>query len=174
MGQTPWGGRYPARSSWGGTLPGGWVPCWGVPCQGYPAEGGTLLGGTLPGGYPARGSTLPGGTQVEVGQQQEYSIHGRQYASCVHTGGLSCFSLFVSPHLGGGNRDGVLPPPHVMSGGGTPTTRSGWVPPANQVRLGYHPPAGMGYPLPPRIGYAWTGYAAGGMPLAVSRRRTFL
>ena len=26
----------------------------------------------------------------------------------------------------------------------------------------------------PGIGYAWTGYASGVMPLAVSRRRTFL
>ena len=31
----------------------------------------------------------------------------------------------------------------------------------------------IGYPSP-RIGYAWTGYAVGGTPLAVSRRRTVL
>ena len=32
-----------------------------------------------------------------------------------------------------------------------------------------------GAPIPlPRTGYAWTDYGAGGMPLAVSRRRTFL
>ena len=57
---------------------------------------------------------------------------------------------------------------------------SGGVPPPIQVevRMGYPqlrwgPPAGIGYPLP-RIGYAWTGYAAGGRPLAVFRRRTLL
>ena len=52
--------------------------------------------------------------------------------------------------------------------GGTPVTgpRSGWgVPRVSPV---------LGWGTPPRIGYAWTGYAAGGMSLAVSRRRTFL
>ena len=37
----------------------------------------------------------------------------------------------------------------------------------DQDRDGVNPP-------PPRTGYAGTGYAAGGTPLAVSRRRTFL
>ena len=32
----------------------------------------------------------------------------------------------------------------------------------------------MGVPPPPGTGYAWTGCAVGGMPLAVSRWRTFL
>ena len=81
MGQP--GGGYPARSSWGGTLPG-------------PAGGGTL-----PGGYPAQGGTqvgmVPprsgwGGTQL--GQHREYLLHGGQYASCVHAGGLSCYFWF--------------------------------------------------------------------------------
>ena len=71
------GGGYPARSSWGGTLsqgslpggyPAGGVPCWGVPCRG-------------------------GVTQL--GQQKEYSLHGGQYASCVHAGGLSCLEYFA-------------------------------------------------------------------------------
>ena len=48
-------GGYPARSSWGGTLPG---PAGGVPCRGVPCQGGTLpgraRGGTLLGGYPSR------------------------------------------------------------------------------------------------------------------------
>ena len=42
-------GGYPARSSWGGTLPG-------------PAGGGTLAGGVpWPGGYPGQGGTLARG-----------------------------------------------------------------------------------------------------------------
>ena len=67
------GGRYPARFSRGGTLAGG-VPWPG----GYPGWGG----------YPGRGVPPQGGTQV--GQQKEYPLHGRLYASCVHAGGLSC------------------------------------------------------------------------------------
>ena len=63
--------------------------------------------------------------------------------------------------------------------GGTP----GWVPPS-QVRMGYPPlarsgcgtpqPGKDGVPPPTKTGYAWTGYAAGGKPLAVSRRRTVM
>ena len=46
-------------------------------------------------------------------------------------------------------------------------------------RMGYPPPRQVRMPLardgvPPVAGYAWTGYAAGGTPLAVSHRRTFL
>ena len=92
------GGGYPARSSWGGTLPGGQYPAWGVPCWGgtlvrYPPWPGQEGGGaTLPGGtlvrYPPSQDRMGGGTQV--GQQKEYSIHGGRYASCVHAGGLSC------------------------------------------------------------------------------------
>ena len=63
--------------------------------------------------------------------------------------------------------------PLARSGRGHPLARSGWgtpppgrtgVPPPGQVR--------MGNPL--GTGYTWTGYAAGGTPLAVSRRRTVL
>ena len=96
----PCWGWYHAR---GVPCPG--VPCWGVPCQGVPCTGGTLpggtqvgyprarMGGTLLWGYPGRVSPKPGqdgGTQVG---QQEYSLHGGRYASCVHAGGLSCSFL---------------------------------------------------------------------------------
>ena len=36
------------------------------------------------------------------------------------------------------------------------------------------PPGQNGVPPTPWTGYAWPGYAAGGTPLAVSRRRTVL
>ena len=88
--------------------PGGGVPCqvqpggyparfsWGYPAGGYPA-GGTLPGGTQVGYCPGQvrtGGSLPGGTLwggTQLGKQKEYSLHGGRYASCVHTGGLSCF-----------------------------------------------------------------------------------
>ena len=97
MGQTPRGGTLPGpprgvpfQVQLGG-YPAGGVPCqgypaWGIPCQGYPARR-----------YPSRVPPLArsgwGGTQV--GQQKEYSIHSRWYASCVHAGGLS----FVTSHI---------------------------------------------------------------------------
>ena len=31
-----------------------------------------------------------GGGSAKIGQQNEYSLHGGRYASCVHAGGLSC------------------------------------------------------------------------------------
>ena len=59
--------------------------------------------------------------------------------------------------------------------GSTPQPGQDEVPLPNQVKIGYPSQVRMGYPPPPRqIGYAWTGYAAGSTPLAVSRRRTFL
>ena len=36
-----------------------------------------------------------GGGSAKIGQQNEYSLHGGQYASCVHAGGLSCFHLYL-------------------------------------------------------------------------------
>ena len=55
------------------------------------------------------------------------------------------------------------------------------MPPPSQprTRWGTPPLSGTGLdgvPPPPlwRTGYAWTGYGAGGTPLAVSRRMTFL
>ena len=50
--------------------------------------GGTLLGPGQDGG---------GGSQL--GQQKEYSLHGRWYASCVHAGGLSCLLTVVFVYL---------------------------------------------------------------------------
>ena len=103
MGQP--GGGYPARSRWGGvTLPG---PAGGYPVGGggYPGWGGTLAGGYPVGGYPGRGypgwgvpcwggyparGGYPGRGGTQLGQHREYLLHGGQYASCVHAGGLSC------------------------------------------------------------------------------------
>ena len=44
---------------------------------------------------PAGGWVSPagGGGSAKIGQQNEYSLHGGRYASCVHAGGLSCFTL---------------------------------------------------------------------------------
>ena len=88
-----WEGTLLGDTLLGCTLPG--VPCQGIPCWGVPCLGGYSAGGYPAGGYPVRvpprpgqGGTLPGGTQV--GQQKEYSLHGGQYGSCVHAGGLSC------------------------------------------------------------------------------------
>ena len=118
-----WGGGYPGRGGYpAGGYPGG-VPRSGTPLArsggGVPCQGGTLLGGrypgqvppqpgqeggTLPGGYPARGGTQvrypPGqvrrGGGTQLGQHREYLLHGRRYASCVHAGGLSCFTTMFA------------------------------------------------------------------------------
>ena len=84
----------------GGTLLGGTQP--GYPLSGYPPgqDRGTLPGGTQvgypPGRVPPSGPGQDGGG-TQLGQQKEYSLHGGQYASCVHAGGLSC--LFVVMHF---------------------------------------------------------------------------
>ena len=39
------------------------------------------------------GVSQPGGGSAKIGQQNEYSLHGGQYASCIHAGGLSCFPI---------------------------------------------------------------------------------
>ena len=79
----------------------------GVPKVGYPT-GQVRMGGTQDGIPPARDLTPPsqvrtGGTRGGVnlpprtGQQMEYLIRRSWYASCVHAGGLSCFTNeFVS------------------------------------------------------------------------------
>ena len=98
-GQT--GGGYPARSSrgvpcWGVFCWRGY-PAWGVPCWGVPLRGVPCWGVPWSGTPPARsgqGGTLPGGGN-QVGQQKEYSIHGGQYASCIHAGGLSCLTKLL-------------------------------------------------------------------------------
>ena len=66
----------------------------------------------------------------------------------------------------------LLGTPHNQVRMGTPMTRSGWVP-TPLARSGRSSPW-LGWGTPPRIGYAWTGYAVGGAPLAVSHRRTLL
>ena len=48
----------------------------------------------LGGGQSARGVSWGRGESAKIGQQNEYSLHGGQYASCIHTGGLSCFTCF--------------------------------------------------------------------------------
>ena len=56
--------------------------------------------------------------------------------------------------------------------GEVPQSQAGEVPP---FRPGWGTrPARTGVPFPPETGYAWTGYAAGGTPLSVSRRRTLV
>ena len=121
-GGVPWSGTPPGVPSqvppWGGTLAGGYpgqggtqsgIPLGGYPGRGVPSQvppppgqdggvpwpGGWGYPGQVPprpgqdggGGYPAGGGT-------QVGQQKEYSLHGGRYASCVHTGGLSCILEF--------------------------------------------------------------------------------
>ena len=72
----------------------------------------------------------------------------------------------ATPVPGGGipkpGQDGVPHPARI--GWGTP----------GQVRMGYPPGQDRVPPPPPGIGYAWTDYAAGGTPLAVSQKRTVL
>ena len=61
-----------------------------------PAEGGggqVQLAGGGGSGPAGRGSSPAGrggGGSAKIGQQNEYSLHGGRYASCVHAGGLSC------------------------------------------------------------------------------------
>ena len=57
------------------TLARGYIPWWGYPMMGVP---------------PVRDGIPPG-----VGQQMKYSICCGQYASCVHTGGLSCYWIIL-------------------------------------------------------------------------------
>ena len=84
-GQSSRGGT--GQSSWGGGVrsvqPGGGVRS-------------VQLGGVrsvhLGGGQV---SPAGGGGSAKIGQQNEYSLlHGGQYASCVHAGGLSCLGFF--------------------------------------------------------------------------------
>ena len=43
------------------------------------------------------GGSQPVGGSAKIGQQNEYSLHGGRYASCIHAGGLSCLTIFL-PH----------------------------------------------------------------------------
>ena len=65
-------------------------------------------------------------------------------------------------------QDGIATLPHPPSQDwGTPWPGQDGASPL--ARMGYPPP-----PPPPGTGYTWTGHAASGAPVAVSRRRTFL
>ena len=71
---------------------------------GQPAGGGVSWGGGQPAGESASGGGAasrggqPGGGSAKIGQQNEYSLHGGRYASCVHAGGLSCCLFFLFAH----------------------------------------------------------------------------
>ena len=83
-GGVPWlGGGYPARSSWGGTLPG---PAGGVPWPGgVPWLGGYPdWRGTLAGGVPCPGSTLARGVPCRGGGTQLGNIG----STCYTAGGM--------------------------------------------------------------------------------------
>ena len=85
-------------------------------------------------------------------------------------------NTFTGPRslLGGGTL-AVIGVPSIQERMGYLLSRRGWgTPYLGQDRMRY-PPSGIGQDgVPPSgTGYAWTGYSAGGTPLAVSRR-TFL
>ena len=74
----------------------------------HPADGGYPLPRSGQGVPPSQAEGVP--TWLGVPSQQGvpppdqhsmYLLCGGQYASCVHTGGLSYYSLIVSLHLGG-------------------------------------------------------------------------
>ena len=76
------------QSSWGGV-------------QSSQGDGSVQLGGgggqsSWGGQSSRRRSVQPGGSagggSAKIGQQNEYSLHSRRYASCVHAGGISCFN----------------------------------------------------------------------------------
>ena len=62
----------------------------GYPC---PGEAQVRMGGGVT--SPFRSSSKGEGYPRSKTEQQEYSIHGGQHASCVYAGGLSCFSLHI-------------------------------------------------------------------------------
>ena len=104
------GGVSPAKGWWvspaggvgGGSVQpggGGWVSPTG---GGQSSRGGGLVqpgggsvqpeGGSVQlGGSVSQGGHLGGGP-AKIGQQNKYSLHSGRYASCVHTGGLSCLA----------------------------------------------------------------------------------
>ena len=90
-GQSSQGGL--GQSSQGGgsgqSSQGGQVSSWGVRSVARGVR--SVAGGSARGG------------SSKIGQQNEYSLHGGQYASCVHAGGLSCcccdFTLLTNRNL---------------------------------------------------------------------------
>ena len=80
----PTGGGYPHPA-----LDGGGVP------QPGPDEGGGTPARSRQGEYPGIPPPLgQGWGTLGIGQQMEYLIHRGRYASCVHSGGLSCLIVF--------------------------------------------------------------------------------
>ena len=96
-GVSPARGGQSADSAGGGSVqPGGGQSSWG----GQSSQGGqSSLGGCQSswGGsvQPVGGgqSSQRVGGSAKIGQQNEYSLHGGRYASCVHAGGLSCVNI---------------------------------------------------------------------------------
>ena len=85
--RSSWRGRS-GPAAWGGgqvQLAGGVRSS----CGGWVRPGG---GQVQPAGGGVRSSQQ--GRSAKIGQQNEYSLHGGQYASCVHAGGLSCSIYF--------------------------------------------------------------------------------
>ena len=85
------------KSSWGGSGPAGRGG------QVQPAGGGG--GGQVqPAGRGGQvqlggGSASGGGGSAMIGQHREYLLHGGQYASCVHAGGLSCLAIVLKRNV---------------------------------------------------------------------------
>ena len=120
------GMRYPPIWTWDSLPPPLWIWTW---------DGVSSLSGSGPlMGYPL------------LGQQKEYSLRNGQYASCIHAGGLSCFSLSVHTwgegypsqiKMGGGGSPGQVrmegvPWPGQDGGGGTPAGQ-GWGAPYPEI-----------------------------------------
>ena len=64
--------------------------------------GSVSQGGWVSRGGGGSGQSAGGGFRVgsaKLGQQNEYSLHGGRYASCVHAGGLSCLKLFPLQYI---------------------------------------------------------------------------
>ena len=78
-----------AREGEGVSQPGGGSVSWGGVSQ---PGGVSQLGG---GGQPGESAGGGSGGLAKIGQQNEYSLHSGQYASCIHAGGLSCLA-FIS------------------------------------------------------------------------------
>ena len=89
------GNVFSLSTSGGGSLsrlsPGGGQSADSARGAGVGQSADSAGGSVSQGGQSARGGQLGG--SAKIGQQNEYSLHGRQYASCVHAGGLSCLHL---------------------------------------------------------------------------------
>ena len=108
--------------------------------------------------------SFPGGTPVTGPQSQAEGVP-QSWLGVSHDG--------YPPWSGQGGvppRSGWCTP---LPGVGYPLASSGWGTPLGQD-LGTPQSGQDGVLTPPRTGYARAGYAAGGTPLSVSRRRTVL